>query len=149
MRTLQLAVVVAAFAAAGCGGPSSLEGVVNLDGQPLDEAVVVLTPTAPGADIVVGTTGPDGRFVVTPSAERSIAPGVYKVTVSKRKEKPNKKPRAAVPPPPEPDFPGAGSEGIMALPPETLPPRFSDLSLTELKVTIPTDGEVTFDLSSR
>jgi hypothetical protein len=149
MRSLRVWVAGAALAAAGCGGPSSLSGVVLLDGQPLDTATVVLTPVTPGAELVVGMTGPDGRFRVTPSAGPSIAAGTYKVTVSKRKELPP--PKVPVPPPPEAGFPGAGAAGAgpLALPPETIPPQYSDPGKTVLSVTVPTSGEIKFELVSK
>ena len=71
----------------------------------------------------------------------------YKVTISKRREV--TRPKRATPPPPDELFPGAGAVGgPLALPPETIAPRYSDLSQTILTVTVPAEGEVAFDLTS-
>lgn len=123
---LLLAVVVA-----GCGGPSSLSGTVTWDGKPLAGATITLHPAErdSGAQLVVGVTDPDGRFVITPAAGKSIAPGTYRVTVSKRRE------------------PTPAERAAMIIPPEMLPAKYSDLGKTELTVTVPTSGETDLQLT--
>src|SRR5207244_342422 len=82
-------VMVLAVVVAGCSRwPSSLSGAVTLNGKPLAGATITLHPAerASGAQLVVGMTDADGRFVITPAAGKAIAPGTYKVTVSKRRE---------------------------------------------------------------
>jgi hypothetical protein len=99
-----------------------------LNGEPLQGAVVVLTPEHKGAELVVGRTGPDGRFLITPAAGKSIARGTYKVTVSKRVEV-------------------LGKKGVPFAPKETLPEKYAELSKTVLSVTVPTSGDLELQLT--
>jgi hypothetical protein len=74
--------VLAALVAAGVGcsgSESAVEGVVTLDGQPVDKAVVTFNP-AEGGRPSAGQTGSDGKFKLS----EKLKPGTYKVTVSKR-----------------------------------------------------------------
>jgi hypothetical protein len=122
--------VVLAAVVGGCGGPPSLSGTITLDGAPLAGATVVLHPdNNPGAELVVGATGPDGRFVITPSAGRSIARGTYKMTLSKRAE------------------PTPAQVAAMIIPDETIPEKYSNLTKTELTVTVPAGGDVNLNLA--
>jgi len=74
----------------GCGtGGAALpvNGIVTWDGTPLDGAAVTFYPEEKSVP-TGGTarTGSDGKFVVLgPKGERGLAPGRYKVTVSKMK----------------------------------------------------------------
>jgi hypothetical protein len=125
-------VMLLAVIVTGCsGGPPSLSGTVTLDGKPLAAATITLHPAErnSGAQLVVGVTGSDGRFVITPAAGKSIAPGAYKVTVSKRRE------------------PTPAEQRAMIVPPEMLPAKYSELGKTELSVTVPTSGEVDLQLT--
>lgn len=128
VKVLRFLLLGCAAGLAGCGGPTSLSGTVTCNGEPLADAVIVLTPQGMAAELVVGRTGPDGRFVITPSAGRSIAPGAYKVTVSKRVQTP--KQRAATLPPEE-----------------TIPEKYSDLSKTVLSVTVPGSADLELQLT--
>src|SRR5438046_2180107 len=57
------------LAQAGCGGaggkPVKVEGVVTLDGKPLDRALVSFIPVAQGGHQANGQTGLDGTFHLT------------------------------------------------------------------------------------
>lgn len=74
---------------AGCGegGVSvvPVSGTITLNGQPLEGATVFFTPAAdnptgtPGTD----TTGPEGNYKLQYSGRFGVAPGKYKVLVSK------------------------------------------------------------------
>ena len=112
----------------GCGGPESLSGSVTLDGKPLPGAAVVFFPEGEGAETVVGSTDDEGRFVITPAAGESIAYGKYKVIVSKRE-----------------DLTPAQIDAFVT-PKEILPPKFSDLSQTELVVEITSGADVDLNL---
>ena len=74
---------------AGCGGGGNtlpVSGVVTLDGEPLAGASVTFYPESEVEGVVGGVaeTGSDGKFVVTGAkGESGLAPGKYKVTVSK------------------------------------------------------------------
>ncbi len=120
--------------AAGCGGPSSLSGTVTLDGAPLTGATVVLHPDTKddGAELVVGSTNSDGRFVIRPAAGRSIARGTYKMTLSKRAEQTPLQARLMLP----------GNELV--------PAKYNDLAKNELPViNVPTSGDIVVELTSR
>ena len=75
---------------AGCGGSSGpvlpVNGVVTLDGNPVANALVRFYPaegTEPSSS-GFAQTGTDGKFVMTGGkGEKGLAPGKYKVTVSK------------------------------------------------------------------
>jgi hypothetical protein len=114
--------------ATGCGGPESLSGSVTLDGKPLAGAAVVFIPEGEGAETVVGSTDEQGQFVITPAAGESIAYGQNKVIVSKRE-----------------DLTPAQIDAFVT-PKELLPPRFSDLSQTELVVEVTSGADVNLDL---
>ncbi|MCZ2341900.1 MAG: carboxypeptidase-like regulatory domain-containing protein [Bacteroidales bacterium] len=146
-----LALMVSLIVSAGCGDPSSLTGKVTLDGQPLTGATVVFYPQQSDTTIVVGVTDDAGHFEVTPAVGSGIRPGEYRVTVSKRQAKASKaKPKKAVPPPPDENFPGAAATGdLLVLPEDTIPPRYSDAGLTELKITSPPAGEILLELTSK
>src|SRR5215207_9826917 len=77
------------LATCGCGGDGGLtptSGTVTLDSQPLADAVVAFVPEGDtkgqGGTAV---TGADGRYQVrSPQGGKGLAPGGYRVTVSKR-----------------------------------------------------------------
>jgi hypothetical protein len=74
----------------GCGsnGFHSVEGLVTLEGKPIDGAVVSFSPKVPKVgSAAVGTTDKEGRFTLAPltigSAAVGAAEGVYSVSISK------------------------------------------------------------------
>lgn len=77
-----------AFLATGCGGGGvptlPVNGVVTMDDKPLDGAQVTFYAEAGGLG-GQARTGSDGKFVVVAGDGKSkgLAPGKYKVTVSK------------------------------------------------------------------
>ena len=66
---------------AGCGGPvrRAVAGSVTLDGQPLDEAVIVFVPLAAGGRKTGGPIAA-GRFAM--SRDVGLLPGRYRVEVA-------------------------------------------------------------------
>ncbi|MCZ2343705.1 MAG: hypothetical protein LC104_18205 [Bacteroidales bacterium] len=79
--------VLTVAAVTGCGsdGTIPVKGSVQLDGKPLDKALVTLIPDTgtPGAG-GFGATDDAGNFeIMTPQGNKGIFPGKYKVTVSK------------------------------------------------------------------
>lgn len=68
--------------ACGCGGPpSTVEGVVTLDGRPLAAACVTFHPDAPGP-VAYGRSFDDGSYhLKTGAAGTGLAAGRYRVTV--------------------------------------------------------------------
>ncbi|MCI0458408.1 MAG: carboxypeptidase-like regulatory domain-containing protein [Gemmataceae bacterium] len=121
--------------AVGCGGSGDssavpVNGIVTLDGAPLDGATVVFIPEDKAAR--EGTTGghaktgTDGKFVILGTKGQSgLAPGQYKVTVSKTKfyEEPPV---------------GAIVEGELK---DDLPPHYSNSARTKLSYTVTGDGK--------
>ncbi len=78
--------LVLLFAAFGCGGknsPVNVEGIVTLDGEPLEGATVVFSPIKEGGQIASALTNSDGTFQLTTGKEsKGALPGEYKVLVS-------------------------------------------------------------------
>jgi len=75
----------------GCGdGPSlvPVSGIVTLDGKPLEGATLSFVPVA-GNPISTGgsdVTGPNGNFKMTYQGRTGLAPGKYKILISKTEE---------------------------------------------------------------
>jgi hypothetical protein len=81
-----VALAVVTLAVAGCdeGGRSSMvpvDGVVLLDGQPLQGGTVTFQPAVGQA--AIGEIGNDGRFKLSTHARHDgVAPGTYRVSVT-------------------------------------------------------------------
>jgi hypothetical protein len=86
MRRLSVLAALSLTAASyGCGGGLTLypiEGVVLLDGAPLEGATVTFQPTGNGQP-ALGFTGPDGKFKAATSNGSGAVAGDYQVTLSK------------------------------------------------------------------
>src|SRR5690242_15458335 len=86
-----LGIVAGAFLAGlpGCGGGDrklvNVTGTVTLNGKPLGGADIVFTPDQSNKDAFVGSdvTGPEGNFKVMSNGRAGLAPGKYKVIVTK------------------------------------------------------------------
>ncbi len=90
LLSLALACCAALFVSTGCGGAPQLDGlesysgVVTLDGAPLAGASITLVPTTVGVRGAGAMSDDKGKFVFqTLQAGDGVAPGEYKVTVSK------------------------------------------------------------------
>jgi hypothetical protein len=96
-----VAVLLAAFAVAGCGGPPPLHpvtGKVTLGGKPYDRLIVYFRPEGEvtAFNLGVGETGPDGTMpAVRCSHGVGLQAGTYKVTFTCMAAKGGKKPAAA------------------------------------------------------
>src|SRR5438132_12905643 len=81
------AAVLAGLSGCGGGGPKlvNVTGTVTLNGKPLSGADIVFTPDQSTKDAFVGSdvTGPEGNFKVMSNGRAGVAPGKYKVIVSK------------------------------------------------------------------
>jgi len=82
-----LGVVLLSFLAApgcsGSGNPVKVEGIVTLDGKPLPDAGISLTPEDGHGPPASGMSGADGTFRLTTfSSGDGAFPGTYKVIVS-------------------------------------------------------------------
>lgn len=143
-RKLQIIVVACATGVIGCGGssgpklpdPVKVSGVVALDSQPLPSAMVFFVPEG-GKEMGNGATGitdANGTFELvtvrgkgrkTPGA----VPGNYKVWIS-RLVGPDGSPIV-----PASDVPPADLGAV-----ESLPSRYSDMMMTELKANVTAQG---------
>jgi hypothetical protein len=113
----------------GCGSSHRLEGVVRYGGQTVAGAKVSVVPLFNGGTAVSTVTDGDGAF----RTKAGIAPGDYVVVVEKTDFGPE--------PPP--------GELRKTMPKALLPPRYQDPAQSPLRLTIPTDGPVQFDLTDR
>ena len=148
---LPWAVIVTAFAltVSGCGGDGKVRvsGVVTLDNQPIEGAIVTFIPTdkEKGA-IAHGTTDKEGNFkLTTTKPDDGAFPGEYKVTVVYAE--------GAEPPPSKglkeafTGFEKAQSEKRKAAK-YRIPGKFTDPNKTDLKQKVPADGQVILALKS-
>src|SRR6266545_2694719 len=130
MRLLPaVALFVAAFALAGCGGGGDgltpVSGTVTVDGSAGDGVAVAFIPQA-GTPGNGGTALADksGKYeILTPQGKKGLPPGQYKVTVSVRRNPDGT--------PADPSVPPMESKAS-----EVLPPKFSDREKTELNATV-------------
>lgn len=140
-------VLTAALLAAGCGssGPVlPVNGIVTLDGKPLDGAAVTFY-AEPGAAATGGTalTGTDGKFVILGAkGQNGLAPGKYKVTVSKIRIQ-----KGADLSPDDPAAVGAVTDADLK---NDLAPIYSDPAQTILSYSVTGDGKpIEIQLSSK
>jgi hypothetical protein len=137
----------------GCGGPSGpklptpvkVKGAVAMDSQPLSNAMVYFVPEG-GKSMGNGATGitdASGAYelvtVVGKSKLTGAIPGNYRVWIS-RLVGPDGTAVA-----PNSEVPPADLGAI-----ESLPTRYSDLSMTELRASVtPDGGTIDFSVTSR
>lgn len=121
---------------AGCKGGSDLEvsGTVSLDGEPLKNAAVQFIPQGETAGLGGSAiTDGAGKFTLTNAqGGKALAPGTYKVVVSKRLNKDGTEP--------DPNVPPIESQAV-----ETLPAIFSDENHSTLTMTVKADQK-TYDI---
>jgi hypothetical protein len=110
----------------GCAPqPVAVSGSVTLDGKPLDNVNLGFTP-ADGGSHAIATTDEEGKFAV----DRGLLPGEYKVAV--------------VANPPPFDFRRKAPRA-----PSPVPAKYSNPNTTPLRLTVPMQGAVVLELSSR
>ena len=121
----------------GCGhrGPAveMVEGLVLLDGQPVEGATVLFSPDAGGAADglpAAGRTGPDGAFRLNAAGGAKFGAGTkigdYIVTVTKQDHDPV--------PPPDPDRPPSGPPNVKVW--DVLPVVYKHAVTTPLRATV-------------
>ncbi len=125
-------VFLALCLASGCGGGTvptiPVNGVVTMDDKPLDGAAVTFYAEAGGIG-GQARTGSDGKFVIVGGDGKSqgLAPGKYKVTVSKMA------------------LPANGQEPVGAITDadikNDLPPIYSNPTQTKLSFSVTGDGK--------
>ena len=134
-RLLSVLLAAGLVGLAGCGGGGPtlpVSGIVTLDGEPLANASVTFYPESEVQGVVGGVakTGSDGKFVVTGAkGDSGLAPGKYKVTVSK----------GVLKTPSGEESVGAVIEEIDLK--DELPPIYSSPSKTVLSYSVTGDGK--------
>lgn len=137
---------------AGCGGggggiapklpePVSAKGQVMLDGQPLSDASVFYVPSGTGMGSgATGVTDANGNYeMALDTGAKGVVPGNYKVWISRLVD-PNNKPVVAT----------AGQPPADLAARESLPPKYSDITNTMLKISVsPQGGVFDFKLNSK
>jgi hypothetical protein len=149
---LSLAVIAVGLALvlSGCGGSGKVkvEGVVTLDGTPVEGALVAFTPVSKTeGQVCQGTTDKDGKFrLTTTKPDDGALPGEYKVTVVYAE---------GAEPPPSQDVKGAftGFEKAatqkLKPPKYNVPAKYQDPDQSGLKQKIPPAGKIEFALKSK
>ena len=142
MQKIQLsAILLLTFTFVGCG-PQGLntcyvEGVITLDGQPLDGALVTFFPadTTEGK-VAAGTSDASGKYTLTSDGglpEKGALEGDYVVTVKKVEIVPDGPPPA---PGPGADRPGYVPPAQNTIQKTITPKNYSLLDKTPLKATV-------------
>lgn len=132
----KLLAVILVVGLAGCKGGSdgAVSGTVTLDGEQLKNAMVRFIPQGetPGLG-GSATTDAGGKFtLMNAQGGKGLAPGTYKVVVSRRLNKDGTEP--------DPNVPPIESSAV-----ETLPAVFSDENQSTLTMTVKADQK-TYDI---
>jgi hypothetical protein len=154
-----LLVVVLLLAASGCGRRLvKLEGTVTLDGQPLEGATVTFVPEGGSGPSASGLTGSDGVFsLTTRTSGDGVAPGAYKVTVTKSvvpevagTEQPNTSdPQSMMKAMKEYADKHKQAKDSGKKPAAAIPAQYSNAEKSPLKCQVPPDSPVEFKLRSK
>jgi hypothetical protein len=142
VETFCMALIVAGLvgsAFVGCGrrGPAveMVEGIVLLDGQPVEGATVLFSPESGGPAgglPAAGRTGADGAFRLNAAGGAKFGAGTkigdYVVTVTKQDHDPV--------PPPDPDKPPSGPPNVKVW--DVLPVVYRHAITTPLRATVKT-----------
>ena len=132
-----VAVGLVGAAVVGCGrrGPAveMVEGIVLLDGQPVEGATVLFSPESggpAGGVPAAGRTGADGAFRLNAAGGAKFGAGTkigdYVVTVTKQDHDPV--------PPPDPDKPPSGPPNVKVW--DVLPVVYKHAITTPLRATV-------------
>ena len=141
--------VISLLTVAGCGGGRSSDqpdivpvtGTVTLDGEPAASVGVMFFPTGatPGTTYYANTDDSGHYELLAGGGGKGAPAGEYKVTCSKY-----------VNPDGSPFTSDTGESPEMLGAKESLPPKYSDQSKTELKATVPAGGgTVDFAITSK
>lgn len=134
---------VAALGLFGCdSGPHvvPVTGTVTINGKPLEGATVSFTPEESNAVKTLGTdtTGPEGNFKLMYNDRTGIAPGKYKVLISKQEAKAG----VVIPEEFKKDPVMAKMAGMTK---ESLPPAVSDAEESSFTREVKESGDNVFD----
>jgi hypothetical protein len=133
-----------------------VEGVVTLDGKPVERAVVEFIPQrGRGAREANALTRGDGTFEMeTLRPGDGVWPGDYKILVTKKElppEPPPSRSAAGMAPRPERflrENPGGPSRASREKMKNVLPARYGDATRTPLRCRVPPDGKLLLELRS-
>lgn len=129
----------------GCGtGLKSVEGIVTMDGKPVDGASVAFVPEGGAGRQASGSTGPDGKFTLISGPDKGAAPGNYKVLVTKKAGV-----SSATTSTNPADLAKMMQKGVkeVAKQKSLLPEKYAKIDTTPLTCTVPPPSQpVTFDL---
>jgi len=137
------------LAGTGCGpGESSVSGVVNMDGQPLDHATVMFHPTTGKGKTASGLSDSNGSFKLS----EMLPAGEYAVTVSKTEGPMSGGDKPLVPGTPEynkamQDM--SKKKGAKAGVKSLVPSQYTDAGKTPFKFRIPQSDPITLELKSK
>lgn len=163
IRNVFLAALAAfSFTAAGCGGGAGkVEGLVTLDGAPVDGATVTFNPVGEGRP---GSAVTNAQGIFKIEGKEGLAPGKYKVTVTKREQMmANLSPEAQKDPtlamkemikagkitgdPTKKVLPKPGTGP--AIPPNLMPAIYGDSNKTPFEIEIPHSGQVKLEMQKK
>jgi hypothetical protein len=150
------AALLLALAITGCGGQRGpkveyVEGLVTLDGKPLDGASVGYSPVTPGKGLPAGgKTDAQGRYRLTAvrggKPNGGTAVGDYGVSITKQERVPDTEP----PPPPPP--PGSRPPDPIRLR-WLIPEAYGETATSDLRASVKpgrnTGPEFSFELDSK
>jgi hypothetical protein len=147
-RTLAAVLLLAGL---GCGGSKKLvpvNGVLTLDGRPVENANVTFLPEGEGQS-AFGTTGKDGSFQLTTQKPNDGAmPGSYKVIVVYGEAYEGGESSGGM----QAAFAGQDKarKAAAKIPPKyVIPAKYAQPGQTDLKFTIPAPGKIEINLKSR
>ena len=145
IRAICLIFFVLALAGCGGAGTSPVEGVVLLDGKPLSDASVQFVPQGTGRD-ATGQTNQNGEFAMSTFHPRDgVLPGEYKVVVSPPLGTPDPKQYATA----EEAMSGANKPQPKKESGIAFPQKYARLDQTPLTQTVPVQGKLKFELTSK
>jgi hypothetical protein len=144
--------VALTVAVSGCGRTYPVEGVVLLDGAPLDGVTIVFEPEGSGQP-AVGMTAADGSFKLGTQAGTGALPGKYRVLLTKVTG-----PKPGRPawigrrnPPPSESEKAAYLRQVADTKKqqrEWVPKAYTNTTTTPLRFTVPVPGKLRLELNS-
>jgi hypothetical protein len=153
-RVCALGFLLVFVAAAGCGGKTAkVEGVVTLDGTPLQGATVTFVPDN-GERQASGLTDADGVFhLSTFNTGDGALPGTHKVTVEKSATRAGTGGEAGHDPEAMrkmmEDYAKNAQKDNMKGQKTLIPAEYAKVGTTPLKYTIPYSGKIEIQLKSK
>jgi len=138
-RVVAMLVLAGLIGLSGCGkAMNQVEGVVTLDGKEVEGATVVFEPAEGKGTPATGVTDSSGKVKLATRGKPGVAPGTYKVTVTKTKGT-----GASIQPgtPEYMEMMKKSMSGGRTGPKSELPEKYSLASKTPLEVTVPASNQ--------